>query len=117
MKIKELTLYTNKIAEQQIFFETTLGLPIHQENCDRFWVQIGWTKLCFARSVEDYRYHYCFLIPANKLMEAMNWFSAKLEIISAEGDEKIVFFDTWNAHSFIFMMPRETSQSVSYVMI
>ncbi|TDS17514.1 hypothetical protein [Sphingobacterium paludis] len=32
----------------------------------------------------------------------MQWLSSKVEIINAEGDKKVVFFDTWNAHSFYF---------------
>ncbi|MGH2623636.1 MAG: VOC family protein [Sphingobacterium sp.] len=102
MKIKELTLYTNRIEEQKHFYETTLGFTIYQEDRDRFWLQLGWTKLYFKRSIEDYKYHYCFLIPSNKLLEAMQWLSPKVDIITAEGDEKVVYFDTWNAHSFYF---------------
>ena len=102
MKIRELKLYTNKIAEQKLFFETTLGFTVYQEDNDMFWLQLGWTKFYFQRSMEDYKYHYCFLIPANKLLEAMQWLSPKVDIIAAEGDEKVVFFDTWNAHSFYF---------------
>lgn len=102
MKINELTLYTNKIAEQKHFYESTLGLTVQQEDSDTFSVQIGWTKFRFQRSIEEYRYHYCFLVPANKLDEAMQWLSTKVDIIATDGDEKVVFFDTWNAHSFYF---------------
>lgn len=102
MKIKELTLYTNKIAEQKHFFETILGFTVHQENSDIFWIQVGWTKFCFKRSYECYLYHYCFLIPGNKLQEALGWVESKVEIIEAEENGKVVFFDTWNAHSFYF---------------
>ena len=102
MKINELTLYTNELAAQQDFFEITLGFTIHKVDQEMFWIQIGWTKFCFKRSQESYQYHYCFLIPGNKLQEAMEWVESKTKIIEIEKNEKVVFFDTWNAHSFYF---------------
>src|SRR5690606_23819413 len=102
MKIKELTLYTNQLEAQKDFFETTLGFAIHKEDDDVFWIQVGWTKFCFKRSHETYQYHYCFLIPGNKLQEALEWVESNVKIIETEGNEKVVFFDTWNAHSFYF---------------
>lgn len=102
VKIKELRLFTNQIAEQKQFFETTLGFTVHQEDHQTFWVQVGWTKFYFMRSNEDYKYHYCFLIPENKLTEAMEWLLPKVDIITVEGGEKIVYFESWNAHSFYF---------------
>ncbi|WP_166637750.1 hypothetical protein [Sphingobacterium paludis] len=44
MKIKQLTLYSNKIAEQRHFFEATLGLSVQEESSDLFWVQVGCTS-------------------------------------------------------------------------
>ena len=39
MKIRELKLYINKIAEQKHFFESTLGFTVYQEDNDTFWLQ------------------------------------------------------------------------------
>lgn len=102
MKIKELTLYTNNFVAQQDFFEKTLGFAIHKEDDDMFWIKVGWTKFCFKRSHESYLYHYCFLIPGNKLQESLEWIESKVKIIQTGENEKVVFFDTWNAHSFYF---------------
>ncbi len=102
MKIKQLTLYTDKFTAQKEFFENTLGFMVHQEEHDRFWIQIGWTKFCFQRSQESYAYHYCFLIPGNKLQEALKWVQSKVDIVETADNENVVFFDSWNAHAFYF---------------
>lgn len=101
MKIRELTLYINRFTEQQQFYADVLDLPIDHINNNVFAVQVGWTRFIFVRTDQHHLYHYCFLIPANKLLEAMRWMESKVEIIETE-EGKIVFFDTWNAYSFYF---------------
>lgn len=102
MQIKELTLYTNKLVEQKYFFENIFGFSVHEEDDSSIYLQVGWTKFVFKHSNENYRYHYCFLIPSNKLQEAIQWVESRVDIIEIEEHGKVVFFDTWNARSFYF---------------
>lgn len=58
--------------------------------------------LTFYENVEKHHYHFCFLIPSNKLNESLAWMQKRVEIVEVEKGEHIVHFDTWNAHSFYF---------------
>lgn len=101
MRIKELTLYTNKLAEQKHFFENIFGFTVHQLNKDMISIQVGWTKFIFKQNNnESQLYHYCFLIPANKLHEAIQWVESKIGLVKTQDDEKIVHYENWNARSF-----------------
>lgn len=102
MKIKHLILHTNRLSEQKHFYQNVLGFVIDEESENAFSVQVGWTTIEFRASAEAHLYHYCFLIPSNKLEEALEWMEAKVDIIDTGGNEKITFFETWNAHSFYF---------------
>ncbi|MCL7987255.1 hypothetical protein M8998_04790 [Sphingobacterium sp. lm-10] len=102
MKIRQLTLYTNKLPEQKDFYLHVLGFPLIEEMETSFVIEVGWSRLEFRQSEEAHLYHYCFLIPSNKLYEALAWMESKVAIIDTETNEKIVFFDDWNPHSFYF---------------
>lgn len=102
MKIKHLILHTNRLSEQKHFYQDILGCDKQEDSENAFSVQIGWTTFEFRASAEAHLYHYCFLIPSNKLEEALEWIEAKVDIIDTGSNEKITFFDTWNAHSFYF---------------
>ena len=86
-------MYTNRIAQQRYSFAKALGFTIHQEDNEMFWGQIGWSKLYFKQSINEYKYHYCFIVPVNKLTEAMRWLSTKVNIIAIEENEKVAYFD------------------------
>ncbi|TCV11380.1 hypothetical protein EDC17_102815 [Sphingobacterium alimentarium] len=102
MKIKNLTLRTNKLQEVKDFYYKTLGLEINNETQDTFSVKIGWSILKFKQSTEPFLYHYCFLIPSNTLKEDLKWMEERVEVIKLEGGEKAVDFEDWNAVSFYF---------------
>lgn len=102
MKFKELKLYTNKLDSEKKFYKETLGFPIIKENSISFSLEIGWSELSFEKSDKEYKYHYCFLIPANRLDQALAWMDKKVEIIDIENGRKTQNFDTWNADSFYF---------------
>lgn len=106
MKIKHLTLQTNHLTEQLYFYESILAFEVKNKTQDSFQVQVGWTCLEFQRSdLQIPAYHYCFLIPRNKLNEAFEWMSNRVEIIDTNEDEKLAFFEDWNAQSFYFLDP------------
>jgi hypothetical protein len=43
-----------------------------------------------------------FLIPANKLIQAMEWMEKRIEIVDIEKGRKTQRFESWNADSFYF---------------
>lgn len=102
MKIKQLTLHTNRLSEQKHFYQNILAFALQDESEHSFSVQVGWTRLEFRKSEEAHIYHYCFLIPSNKLQEALVWMESKVAILDNGITGKVMYFDTWNAHSFYF---------------
>ena len=102
MRIKELTLFTNNLLAQKSFFKNNLKFDLLDESDKEFSIQVGWTKLKFKHSTQNHIYHYCFLIPSNKLNEAIEWLHKKAEIINIEDNRIIQYFKNWNAHSIYF---------------
>lgn len=102
MKIKELTLLTNELNKQKDFFTATLGFSLITQSDNHFSIQIGWTLLTFIKSLEAHTYHYCFLIPSNKLDEALNWMNQRRQTITLDDGGTIAHFESWNADSFYF---------------
>lgn len=103
MKFKKLKLYTNKLDLELEFYSKILGFEILEQNENYFSVKVGWTELSFEKANEEYTYHYCFLIPANMLNQALEWMESRTEIINIEDGRKIANFGTWNADSFYFL--------------
>jgi len=102
MKIKKLTILTNQLQEGKDFFTKTLGLKVYEENDDMFCIQIGWSKLEFKKSDIPFLYHYCFLIPSNRLPDALAWMENRVNILEIENGQRTVNFTEWNADSFYF---------------
>lgn len=102
MKIKDLFLLTNKLEYEKTFYSDTLGFKIIDESMDSFTLKIGWSKLTFIKSNKAYKYHYCFLIPSNKLESAMQWMEKRTNVIDIENGRKTQHFESWNAESFYF---------------
>ncbi|WP_375560383.1 VOC family protein [Bernardetia sp. OM2101] len=102
MKIREITLFTNKLTEQLYFYKKTLGLEIMRNSIRNFTFQVGFTKVTFEASEQKYIYHYCFLIPSNQLEAAIKWLSSRLDIIKIEDERVIQNFESWNADSVYF---------------
>lgn len=102
MKIKQLTLFTNNMADQKAFFKNALGFDITREQTTSFSLQVGWTSLQFKYSEQFHPYHYCFLLPANQLHEAIEWFKGRIDFLKLEGERVIAPFENWNAHGTYF---------------
>ena len=102
MKFKKLKLYTNKLESELRFYSETLGFEILEQKEKFFTVKVGWSELSFEKSEKEYKYHYCFLIPANKLNEALEWMEKRTEIVNIDNGRKIQNFESWNADSFYF---------------
>ena len=102
MKFKKFSLYTHDLELEFEFYTKKLGFELLEKAKDTFTVRIGWTELCFKKSENSHFYHYCFLIPSNKLLEAQKWMEERLELIETEKDRKIQHFENWNAQAFYF---------------
>ncbi|WOD43558.1 VOC family protein [Hwangdonia lutea] len=102
MKVRELSLFTDKLELEKAFYSETLGFNIIKQSTDSFTLKIGWSKLTFLKSDIGYKYHYCFLIPSNKLDEAISWIENKTTVLDIESGRKTQHFETWNAESFYF---------------
>lgn len=110
MKFKEIKLYTDNLEQMFMFYTETLGFEIVEKQDDFFIIKAGWTQLSFEISSQKHLYHYCFLIPSNKLNEAIVWAEQRLDVIEIKEGIKTQVFDTWNAESFYFY---DTSGSIT----
>ena len=102
MKFKEVKLFTNRLNEELDFYTRAIGFELVRQTTNSFTVKVGWSQLTFQESDKEHKYHYCFLIPANKLWEALHWFAERTGIIIIEESQLTVHFDNWNADSFYF---------------
>lgn len=102
MIIKELTLFTNALEVEKTFYKETLGFELVENTSNHFSLQVGFSKLTFQHSDNQHRYHYCFLIPANQLNDAIKWLKSRLTIVEIEKNRIVQRFETWNADSIYF---------------
>ena len=101
MKILDLTLNTNNIEAQKQFHRSVFDHKFVNESNTHFTMQVGWTKLTFRQSAESHLYHYCYLIPSNKLASAIKWLDGKVDLIETNGSV-IHDHDHWNAKAIYF---------------
>ena len=102
MRFKKIKLYTNQLASEKRFYSEILGFKIADEHSGFFSVKVGWTVLSFEKSETEHNYHYCFLLPANTINQALEWMEKRTEVIDIEEGRKIENFKDWNADSFYF---------------
>jgi catechol-2,3-dioxygenase len=102
MHLTELHLHTPHLAEERVFYTTTLGLPVVEETRDAFLVQAGETRLAFHASRQaEARYHFAFAIPGQAWVQARAWLLARVALLTRE-EQDVFFLDNWNAHSMYF---------------
>jgi catechol 2,3-dioxygenase-like lactoylglutathione lyase family enzyme len=107
MKINELVLQTNKLAELKEFYGLILGMETMQQD-DRFTVVTPATRLVFIKAVDDTApfYHFAFNIPSNKIDEAFEWLRNKTALLWIEDYKSyIADFTNWHAKSVYFFDP------------
>jgi len=102
MRITKLELYTDTLDLQKAFYTKSLGFDISDSSADHFTVNVGWSTLTFKKSKSEHRYHYCFLVPCNRLDQAKTWMSDRTQLIEIEPGRYTQSFDEWNAESFYF---------------
>lgn len=101
MRIVELTLFSHNLEAQKQFYQSVFGVDFYEDSVDHFSFQAGWTKVTFRKSNIKTVYHYCYLIPSNKLDEAIVWLQDKIELITV-GGEVIHQHTHWNAAAIYF---------------
>ncbi|WP_040281608.1 VOC family protein [Psychroserpens damuponensis] len=102
MRFKTLKLYTHILEAELHFYSEILGFELIDKSNNTFTVKVGWSMLTFERSEKISQYHYCFLIPANQLHQALKWMSERVDVIELDKGKNIHNFKTWNADSFYF---------------
>jgi catechol-2,3-dioxygenase len=103
MRIKELHLLTNDIDKTADFYNGLLKMAITEKTEEELSLKVGSTKLKFIQSeVSRPVYHLAFDIPHNKLNEAYDWLSDKVEILPVTPESKIADIRLWNAKSIYF---------------
>jgi catechol-2,3-dioxygenase len=104
MKFKKVILHTNKLKKQRNFYKDVLGFEIVEDESESFSLRIGWSRLTFKSSDNPHIYHFCFLIPSNKLNEALRFIKERTSIIEFD-NVKTHRFESWNANAFYFFDP------------
>jgi len=102
MTIKELTIFSTNPEKQGAFYREVLGLDVITVSARHVSVQVGTSFLHFKKGDKKYIYHYCFLIPKNKIIEAANWLSHRLDPIQEEDGKMIHRSENWDAEQIYF---------------
>jgi hypothetical protein len=103
MDILKLEILSPDLDKTEQFYYGLLGLNIVAKSDAAISFRAGNSEITFIyTAVVKPIYHVAFNIPNNKLDEALNWMSNKVEIIDAEPGSKIADFVNWNAKSFYF---------------
>jgi hypothetical protein len=107
MEIKQLILQTQSLKELTHFYKTVMELPVQSYGTTGITIRAGSTELIFEQvSTADPFYHFAINIPANKIEEARDWLSARVELIWIEQYKSAVAdFVNWHAKSVYFYDP------------
>lgn len=103
MRIHDITLQTDKLAEQRAFYVDVLGLPLLAEGDDSIALQAGATRLNFVQGAPAC-YHFAFNIPRNQFDEAKSWLEQRTALAVWDGQDEI-HWKAWNAHAVYFYDP------------
>ena len=106
MKISEIQLETDRLAEVKRFYQTVLELPLIRESRRSVVFAAGRSRLAFteASAGETPFYHFAFNIPENQLDDARTWLSARVPLLERDG-EQVFHFESWDAHAVYFRDP------------
>jgi len=102
MKIKEIILLSNDLNGTKRFYSDLLGLKISEFIDSKISFEVGTSILTFLHSNnQNCIYHFAFDIPHNKLDEAIDWLSSRVDLIKFQ-ESNIIDFPNWNAKSLYF---------------
>jgi hypothetical protein len=107
MQIKKLILQTSALKELTDFYIKLMELPVASSGEGEIKIKTGSTELVFQQATAaDPFYHFAINIPANKIEEAKNWLSNRVELIWIEQYKSdIADFVNWHAKSVYFYDP------------
>lgn len=107
MQINRVIVQTSALKELTAFYKTVVGLSTDSKNENEISIMIGSTELVFKQvSAADPFYHFAINIPANKINEAKDWLSSRVELIwMADYKSDIADFVNWQAKSVYFFDP------------
>lgn len=101
MKIKKLTLYSNKIEQQKEFYSGLFGLSMSNNSVNSFEINIGKSWLEFKYRPNSTPYHYAINISSNQYKDALQWLKQRVELLK-DGQNEIIDFPNWNAKAIYF---------------
>jgi catechol 2,3-dioxygenase-like lactoylglutathione lyase family enzyme len=102
MKIKEIILLSDDLNETSRFYSELMGFTISESTSSKITFKAGSSQLTFLRSnLQNCIYHFAFDIPHNKLNEAIQWLSSKVDLMEFQGSN-VIDFPNWNAKSLYF---------------
>ncbi len=88
------------------FYSRQLGIDLVVANADRFSAAIGETAIEFVAGAGEPFYHFAVLVPGNRFAEALEWASARTELLPDPGSGEVRFdFDNWGAYGCYFQDP------------
>ncbi|OHT43494.1 VOC family protein [Flavobacterium tructae] len=103
MKLQHLQIQSNNIQETAAFYQNVLNLSILEKDSRSVTIQAGESVLQFIENLQlDSIYHFAFNIPQNKLQEAIQWVTNKVDLIVIEDTAVIANFENWNANAIYF---------------
>ncbi len=104
MKIKSLVLETKNVKGLATFYQEVLELPVTKTDTE-FLITMGTTLIRFTQATkQDPFYHFALTLPANKIEEAKEWLSKKVELLWIEEYKSVLAdFINWNAKSVYFL--------------
>lgn len=101
MKIKQLHIYTKNLQEQKRFYAEVLELPVRQIGTNMIKIRLGFSEIFMEEKSTAKPYHIAFHIMPEKIEEARNWLTDKVELLTFKGNP-IIDFSAWNAKSLYF---------------
>ncbi|GAB2825149.1 VOC family protein [Ferruginibacter profundus] len=103
MDILEIEIQTDDLNATELFYTGILGMKLVNKTSDTISLSAGQSTLTFIQSNHLHpTYHFAFNIPHNKLNEAIEWATAKLNLIATTGSGMVADFKSWNAKAIYF---------------
>ena len=100
MELRKLKLYSKDISSQFNFYKNVLGFEVDYLEKNKISISAGTTQLILEEEKKsNFIYHFAFLIPNQKLEQAIDFLEKKgLELLQRDG-EKIIYFGTKENHT------------------
>ncbi len=100
MELRKIKLYSKDISAQYDFYKNVLGFESNFFEENKISISAGSTQLIFEEDkLSNFIYHFAFLIPNQKIEQAIVFLENKgIELLKRDG-EKIIYFGTKENHT------------------